>query len=195
MLCPMREVARKRATYDDVLRAPGHLVAEIIDGELITSPRPSPRHARATSALAASLWGAFDAGLNGPGGWWILVEPELHLMGRHEPLVPDLAGWRTDRMPAQPETAFFELAPDCVCEVLSPSTEAIDRADKMPLYGAAGIGHAWLLDPIVETLELFHLESQRWVLLRTVKGDRKARVEPFEAVEIDLGLIWRKRVP
>ena len=122
------EPARKRATYEDLLAVPDNLVAEIINGELVTSPRPAPRHARAASALGGALWG-FDSGPGGPGGWWILIEPELHLDGHQQVLVPDLAGWRVERMPELPDTAYFEVEPDWVCEVLSPSTAAIDRAD------------------------------------------------------------------
>ena len=189
----MGDPARKRATYQDLLDVPGHLVAEIIDGEVITSPRPAPRHARATSALGAALWGPFDGGVGGPGGWWIFIEPELHL-GSGEVVVPDLAGWRTERMPELPDTAYFGLAPDWVCEILSASTEAVDRADKMPIYASAGVGHVWLLDPILETLEVYRLDAGQWTLLRTMKGSCKARVEPFDAVEIDLAPLWRRRV-
>ncbi len=188
----MAEPARKPATYQDLLQVPGHLVAEILGGALITSPRPAPRHARAASALGAALWGPFDGGIGGPGGWWILIEPELHLE-RGAIVVPDLAGWRMDRMSDLPDTAYFELAPNWVCEILSTSTEAIDRADKMPAYASAGVDHVWLLDPILETLEVFRLDSSQWTLLRTIKGSGKVRVEPFEAIEIDLGLLWRKR--
>lgn len=184
--------ARKRATYADVLAVPAHLVAEIIDGELVTSPRPAPRHARAASALGATLWGPFDGGIGGPGGWWILVEPELHLLGRREPLVPDVAGWRVERMPTLPDSAFFETSPDWIAEILSPRTAAIDRADKLPIYGAAGVGHAWLVDPLIETIEIFRLDRERWVLVKTLKGPVRVRAEPFDAVEIDLAPLWKR---
>jgi Uma2 family endonuclease len=185
--------ARKRATYEDLLQVPAHLVAEIIGGDLIASPRPSPRHARAAAALGVELGGPFDKGAGGPGGWWILVEPELHL-GTGHVLVPDLAGWRTERMPELPETAYFSLTPDWVCEVLSPGTAAIDRADKMPIYAEVGVPYAWLVDPLLETVEVFLLNAGRWTLVRTLRGDRKANAEPFDAVEIDLGPLWRHRV-
>ena len=114
---------RRPATYDDVLKVPNHLVAEILDGELHVSPRPSPRHAAASSGLGGALWGPFDRGRGGPGGWRILDEPELHLAA--DVLVPDLAGWRRDRLPTLPEQPYFDLAPDWVCEVISPSTAIV----------------------------------------------------------------------
>lgn len=123
--CVMAEPARRHATYEDLVRVPSHLVAELIQGHLITSPRPAPPHALVASSLGADLHGPFHRGKGGPGGWVILDEPELHLNG--DVLVPDLAGWRRERMPALPQTSAFELAPDWACEVLSPSTAAIDR--------------------------------------------------------------------
>jgi len=183
--------ARKRATYEDLLAVPDHLVAEIINGELVTSPRPAPRHARAASVLGGALWGPFDGGVGGPGGWWILHDPELHLLG--EVVVPDLAGWRVERMPDLPERAFFEVAPDWVCEVLSPSTGALDRADKMPFYANAQVAFAWLVDPAHQTIEVLELDRGRWVLGQTVKGARTANLPPFEALALDLAPIWRTR--
>lgn len=190
----MTQPARKPATYEDVLAVPDHQVAEIINGELVVSPRPSPPHARAASVLGDVLGGPFDRGAGGPGGWWILDEPELHLQGPGQPIVPDLAGWRTERMPALPETAHFSLAPDWVCEVLSPATAARDRADKMPIYAAAGVPHAWLVDPLLETLEIFVLRGSQWGLSVTYRGRQRVRAEPFDAVEIDLSPLWRRRV-
>ena len=129
----MTATAAKFATYEDLLDLPENLVSEIIHGQLITQPRPAPKHIVASSALGDELVGPFQKGRgDGPGGWWILDEPELHL-GPHI-LVPDLAGWRRERLPAMPDTAFFTLPPDWVCEVLSPGTARIDRADKMPIY-------------------------------------------------------------
>src|SRR5262245_19454608 len=142
----MTRAARRRATYADVLAAPPHVVAEIINGELVTSPRRGPPQARAASVLGSALGGPFDRGAGGPGGWWILYQPELHLQALGERIVPDLAGWRVERMPELPQTAYFELPPDWICEVLSPSTEARDRTDKLPIYAAARVAHAWLVD-------------------------------------------------
>ena len=142
---PMNATARRLATYDDLFNLPEHLIGEILHGQLITQPRPAPRHARRTSVIGAELMAPYDKGRGGPGGWWILDEPELHL-GPHI-LVPDLAGWRRERMPVFPETAYFTLAPDWVCEVLSPGTARIDRVVKMPLYAEQGVAWLWLVDP------------------------------------------------
>src|SRR5206468_11525374 len=132
------------ATYQDLLALPEHVVGEIIGGELIVSPRPGPRHAVAASVLGGELVPPYHSGRGGPGGWWILFEPELHL--GDDVLVPDLAGWRRERMPAVPDVPFFTLAPDCLCEVTSPATRALDRVRKMPIYARERVGHLWLLD-------------------------------------------------
>jgi Uma2 family endonuclease len=123
---------KKRATYEDLRAVPDHLVAEIIEGELVVSPRPTLRHANAGTRLVGWLDGPFDRGRGGPGGWIILFEPELHFKG--EVLVPDVAGWRRERMAQVPDAAAIELAPDWVCEILSPKTAACDRASKLPIY-------------------------------------------------------------
>jgi Uma2 family endonuclease len=182
--------AKQRATHADVLAVPEHLVAEIVAGELVTSPRPGPVHAAAASALAGELWSPFRRGRGGPGGWFILSEPELHLLGGEAILVPDLAAWRVERMPELPETAWFEMAPDWVCEVASPATAAFDRADKMPLYARAGVLFSWIVEPKVRTLETYALEAGRWMLLETFRGDRAVRAVPFDAIELELGTLW-----
>ncbi len=146
---------RRPATYQDVLDAPAHMVAELIEGALHLHPRPASPHARASSALGVRIGGPFDSGPDGPGGWWILDAPELHLGS--DVLVPDLAGWRRTRMPTYPTVPWFELAPDWVCEVLSPSTRRIDLTDKRRLYAVAGIAVLWLIDPVDRTLEAFAL--------------------------------------
>jgi Uma2 family endonuclease len=183
----------RKATYDDVLNAPENKVAEILDGELYLSPRPAPRHAVAASALTGLLWDPFDRGRSGPGGWRILAEPELHFAD--QVVVPDLAGWRRERMPSLPEAAFFSLAPDWVCEVLSPSTERIDRALKLRIYAEAGVAHAWLVDPIQRTLEVLRLRDGAWVIAAVLTGDEAVRVEPFDAVELELGRLWPEPAP
>lgn len=186
----MADAAKKKATYDDLIAVPAHLVAEIIGGVLKTSPRPAPRHAHAASRLVTHVSRPFGDGHDGPGGWWILVEPELHLLDG-EVLVPDLAGWRIEHMSELPETAYFSVAPDWIAEVLSHSTEADDRADKMPIYARAGVSHAWLVDPVLRTIEIFRLEAQAWLIVTTFKGDDKVRAEPFDAVPFDMGALWR----
>jgi len=176
------------ATYDDLLALPEHVVGEIIDGELIVSPRPAPRHAVATSALGGELGPPYHGGRGGPGGWWILDEPELHL--GNEILVPDLAGWRRERLPVMPETAYFTLAPDWICEVLSPGTARLDRQRKLAVYAREAVTHAWLLDPIERTLEVLRLDGQQWVIVAVYAGDDEVRAEPFEATSLALARLW-----
>lgn len=184
----MASTARKKATYEDLLAVPDHLVAEILAGGLYTSPRPAPRHAMASSVLGADIGSPFHRGRGGPGGWWIPDEPELHL--GEDVLVPDLAGWRRERMPRLPEEAWFSLAPDWVCEVLSPSTARIDRVLKLPIYAREGVGHTWLVDPLARTLEVLRLDGSSWRIVATHGGDERVRAEPFQAVELDLLALW-----
>ncbi len=179
---------RKSATYADLEALPDNVVGELISGTLHASPRPAFPHAVAASRLGIELGGPFDRGRGGPGGWYIIDEPELHL-GK-DVLVPDVAGWRRERMPQTPRTAVTSLAPDWVCEVLSPSTEALDRAAKLPVYAREGVRHVWLLDPIACTLEHFRLEGARYLLLVTHSGKARVRVEPFEAIELELAWLW-----
>ena len=184
----MPHTAERTATYEDLLRVPEHLVAEILNGSLVTHPRPSPRHAMASSVLGIEVGDAYFGGRGGPGGWWILDEPELHLGS--DILVPDLAGWRRERMPQLPETAWFELAPDWVCEILSPSTARDDRVVKMPIYAREGVGHIWLIDPDQKTLEVYALQDERWLLLGAHKDDEQVSPPPFEALELELSVLW-----
>jgi len=178
------------SVYEQRLDVPDHLIAEIIRGVLVTQPRPAARHARAATRLGSAL-APFDiAGAATPGGWIILIEPELHL--GPDILVPDLAGWRRSRMAELPDVTAFELAPDWVCEVVSPSTAALDRTDKMPIYGSAGVGHAWLVDPLAQTLEVFRRDAALWILLDGFKGQARVRAEPFDALELDLTLLWAR---
>ncbi|MBA3503607.1 MAG: Uma2 family endonuclease [Myxococcota bacterium] len=181
---------RRQALYDAYLAVPEGQRAEIINGTLYVSPRPGPQHTNASSVLGSELNGPFQRGRGGPGGWWILDEPELHLVAL-EPLQPDMAGWRVERMPKLPETAYFTLAPDWICEVLSKSTEARDRDEKLPIYAAHGVGHVWLVDPIGKTLEVYALgDDRRWREVRLYEGSARVRAEPFAAIELDLGGLW-----
>ena len=184
----MSQTAKRKATYEDLLALPETQVGEIIHGSLRTHPRPAPKHARAYSALGYRLGGPFDGGIDGPGCWWILDEPELHLC--EEILVPDLAGWRRERMPELPDTAWFELAPDWVCEILSPATARTDRVLKMPIYAREGVRHLWLVDPDLKTLEVYELDNGRWTLLATLKDDDPVRQQPFDATEFPLDSLW-----
>jgi Uma2 family endonuclease len=182
--------ARKRATYEDVIAAPEHLVAELIDGELVTMPRPAALHAAAATALGEELGPPFKRGRGGPGGWVILDEPELHL--RDDVLVPDLASWRRERMPEIPDTAAFELAPDWVCEVLSPSTEALDRTQKVPIYSREAVTHVWLVNPRTQTLEVLELAGNTYSIVSVHQGNARVRAVPFDSVELDLAVLWER---
>ena len=177
----------KRATYEDVLSAPENRVAEILDGELFLSPRPSSRHSVASSRLGGALV-PFDDGPDRPGGWWILDEPELHFGG--DVVVPDLGGWRRARMPVMLDVAFFSLAPDWVCEVLSPSTERIARGRKLRIYAEAGVAHVWLVNPVERTLEVLRLRDGAWTIVAVCSDSDTVRVEPFDAIELALGRLW-----
>lgn len=184
----MGEAAVRQASYEDLLQVPEPLVAEILNGELHTHPRPAARHARASSVLGGRIGDRFDFGSSGPGGWWIIDEPELHL--GTDIMVPDLAGWRRERMPDYPDTAWFDIAPNWVCEVLSPSTALTDRSIKMPLYAERGVSHLWLVDPKLQTLEGYQLHDAHWLLLTTLKNDDPVRLAPFDAVEFPLSALW-----
>ena len=185
----MSEPITRTARYEDILALPEQLVGEILGGELHTHPRPSPKHALAYSVLGYAIGGPFGGGVGGPGGWWIIDEPEVHLSA--DVIVPDVAGWRRERLPALPETAWFELAPDWACEILSPSTSRTDRAVKMPIYAREGVAHLWLVDPDLHTLEVYQLQADgHWLLLTTLKEDEPVQQPPFEAVAFALGSLW-----
>lgn len=184
----MTKALKKGATYADLCAVPENFVAEILGGELYASPRPASPHAVAAGALFRKLGAPFQDGENGPGGWWFLVEPELHFGA--DVVVPDIAGWRHERMPTVPNVAFCTLAPDWLCEVLSPSTEAIDRRKKLPIYAREGVGHVWLVDPPQQILEVLRLESQGWSSVATHEASARVRAEPFAAIELALRSLW-----
>jgi Uma2 family endonuclease len=179
---------KKGATYDDLRDVPDHFIAEMFDGDLYASPRPAFPHTRAASVLHLEVGGPFDRGRNGPGGWVILYEPELHF--RNDVLVPDLAGWRRERMPTVPADAYTSLAPDWICEVLSTSTETLDRGKKLRIYAREGVVHVWLVDPSRQTLEVLSLVSGKWALLDSHEGAASVRAVPFDSVELELGALW-----
>ena len=178
------------ATYADIEALPPHVVGEILDGELVVAPRPRSTHARAGSSLGAILGGPFDLGSGGPGGWIILFEPELHL-GQHV-LVPDFAGWRRTRMPEMPDAAYFTLAPDWVCEILSPSSQRYDRGRKLDVYAAEGVEYVWLIDPDAQSLEAFVLREGLWARLGAWAGEETPRAQPFDAIELPMRYLWMR---
>ena len=184
----MTALLHQRATYDDLLKVPENMVAELIDGDLYTSPRPAGPHARFASALSMDIGPPYDRGRGGPGGWWILFEPELHL--DEQVLVPDLAGWRRERMPQIPKDQRFVVPPDWVCEVISPSSARVDRGRKMDIYGDHGVQWLWIVDPLLRLLEVFTLEGEHWSRVHSYSGSDLVRADPFPAAEIDLASIW-----
>jgi hypothetical protein len=179
---------RRPATYQDVLDAPESMVAELIEGALHLHPRRASRHALASSHLGDELVSPFGKGRGGPGGWWILDQPELHL--GPDVIVPDLAGWRRERRPSIPDAAWFDLAPDWVCEVLSPGSRRLDLTDKRRLYARSGVTHLWFVDPAERTLEAFALRASEWTLVSALKDDEEVRVAPFDAIAFPLSVLW-----
>lgn len=177
---------KRGATYDDLRDVPDNYVAEMFDGELYATPRPALPHTHAATVLGNKIGTPFHH--QGAGGWVILDEPELHF--HNDVLVPDLAGWRRERLPTVPADAYLTLAPDWICEVLSQSTEALDRGAKLRIYAREGVAHAWLLEPLRQTLEVLALEHRRWTSLGTHEGSVSVRAEPFAAIELELGALW-----
>ena len=191
MSAPQPLPEARRATYQDVLDAPEQMIAEILDGDLFLSPRPASPHVNASSVMGSDVLGPFHrkpGGHGGPGGWWILDEPELHL-GPHV-VVPDLAGWRRERMPVFPRVPYFTLVPDWVCEVISPSTASTDRIRKTRIYARESIPWLWMVDPLARTLEVFELHDGHWLLIQAVEGNEKVRAKPFDAVELEMERWW-----
>ena len=184
----LSETDSRRATYQDVLDAPPNMVAEIVDGTLYTNPRPASPHALASSSLGNFIGPPFHHGSGGPGGWWILNEPELHL--GDDIVVPDIGGWRRERMPEYPIVAYFTLAPDWVCEVLSPSTRKLDLGGKSAVYARAGVSHMWLVDPIARSLEARELRGTKWAEIARLHDDATVSLPPFEAISFNLGGLW-----
>jgi Uma2 family endonuclease len=178
----------KPATYQDVLDAPEHMVAEVVEGDLYLSPRPGKPHGHAETRLTTLLDGPFGLGRGGPGGWIIMSEPELHL--GDDILVPDLAGWRSERAPLAGDEPYFKVVPDWVCEIVSPSTGRLDRIKKLPRYAASGVKHAWIIDPPQKSLEVYRNENERWSIIAVHAGEEAVRAEPFEAVPLELALLW-----
>lgn len=185
----MNEPAKAPATYEDVLAAPEHMIAEVLAGELYLQPRPAGGHSAAASALTEELGPPFKRGRGGPGGWLLLFEPELHLQA--DIVVPDIGGWRRERMSTVGvDQAYIELSPDWVAEVLSPSTARRDRTLKLEIYRRENVGHVWLVDPRARTLEVLRRTDDGWLLVGTWADDAKVRAEPFDAIELDLAVLW-----
>ena len=176
--------------YAQLQALPEPVVGEIIAGRLYTQARPAGKHTLAHSELLVELGGPFDRGRGGPGGWRILTEPEIHLVLDTEVVVPDLAGWRRERLPALPQDHRFTVVPDWICEILSPSTAGKDRALKLPLYARFGVPCVWLIDPAARTLEAFMLRDSHWVLDAVFQNDDQVAAAPFAAAPFSLAVLW-----
>jgi Uma2 family endonuclease len=181
------------SVYEQLLALPEHLIGEIIDGQLYVQPRPATLHSQAATVLGEELGPPFKRGNGGPGGWMILFEPEVRLGPRPDVLVPDLAGWRRSRMPELPDAPHITLAPDWVCEVLSPSTRKLDRTKKLAIYRREHVGHLWFIDPLDRTLEIFRLSGELYTLASVfAEEDERVRAEPFDAIELHLAALWQR---
>lgn len=189
MSVPQGKMMGFEQLYKQLEALPENQVGEIINGTLHANPRPAGPHGRAASVLGMLIGNPFDIGSGGPGGWWIIFEPELHL--GEQVLVPDIAGWRHETLPQIPDDHRFTTAPDWVCEVLSPSTGKTDRIEKMPIYAQAGVMYLWLADPRIQTLETYKLVGLSWTLTGSYKDNERVSAEPYEATEIDLASLWR----
>jgi Uma2 family endonuclease len=182
--------AFKPTLYQQLEALPEGLTGEILNGQLHTQPRPTGPHAHAATGLAIDIGSAYERGRGGPGGWWIIVEPEVHFVRDTEVAVPDLAGWRRERMPRIPQGHRFEVVPDWVCEILSPSTASKDREIKMPLYARYDVAYLWLVDPQRRALEAYALKQGQWQQITTASDDQVIAVPPFEALQLELGMLW-----
>jgi Uma2 family endonuclease len=182
--------AKKHTLYEQLENLPEGLTGEILNGQLHTQPRPAGLHALVESNLQIEVGGPFGKGRGGPGGWWIIVEPELHFIRDTEVLVPDIAGWRRDRMPQVPAEHRFEIVPDWICEVLSPSTESKDREIKMPIYAHFGVANAWLVNLKSRTLEAYTLIAEQWENILIAERDQILTIPPFEAIRLELSSLW-----
>ncbi|MBX3250573.1 MAG: Uma2 family endonuclease [Myxococcales bacterium] len=190
----MSSAARTLATYGDLLALADDVRAEILGGRIVTAPAPLPKHSRAQRALGSFVGRPFDDddGFGGPGGWWIFVEVDV-LLGPHDVVRPDLAGWRRQRLPDPGDRRPIDVAPNWVCEILSPSTAARDRVEKRKLYGDHGIEHYWIVDVDARTLEAFELSAGRWVLVDSYDETATARIPPFDAVELVIDRLFLPR--
>ncbi len=184
----MAEVKSKQATYADIEALPPNMVGEILFGTLNAHPRPARRHVVAASRISGVLGPPFEFGDGGPGGWIIAIEPELHL-GPHI-VVPDIAGWRAEKLSAVGDGAYFEEVPDWICEIHSPSTRSADIGPKRRIYSTYGVTHLWFVDPPAQTLEVFELRNKDWLLLNTFVGGEDVRAKPFELISFPLGRLW-----
>lgn len=184
------QIERKPSLYEQLVALPDGLTGEIINGQLRTQPRPAWPHSLAGSRLGADIEGPYGRGRGGPGGWWIIDEPEVHFILDTEITVPDIAGWRKARMPSPPEGHKIQIVPDWVCEIFSPSSKSTDREEKMPLYARYGVRFTWLVDPKTHTLETYELADAKWQPSGIFRDDDTVSVAPFDEIVIQLADLW-----
>ena len=187
-----RPLPDRPVSYQDVLDAPEHKTAEIINGVFYLQAEAAPPHRSVVDGLIEALRPPFQRGRGGPGGWWIVGEPELYFGDRdYRTLVPDLAGWRRDRVPTLPQRwADLDTRPDWICEIVSPSTARIDRIEKVPIYAEAGVSALWIIDPLARTLEIFELREGRWTLMGVHAGEDSVQAVPFDTLTLALDDLW-----
>jgi Uma2 family endonuclease len=190
ILTPVSYIAHEPSLYESLAALPEGLTGEIINGQIHTQPRPAWPHALASSRLGSDIEGPYGRGRGGPGGWWIIFQPEIHFTLDIEVTVSDLAGWRRERMPIPPDSHKIQVVPDWVCEIFSPATKSKDREVKMPLYARYGVQFAWLVDPKLHRLEAFKLHDGSWNALGTFRDNDRVSVEPFDAITIVLSDLW-----
>lgn len=181
--------SRKVPTIADLEALPSGVKGEIIDGVMYTMTRPRGPHQRLGLGIGADLRDPFDRGRGGPGGWWILPEPGIELLNTPE-ISPDVAGWRRERLPNLPSDAAITVVPDWVCEILSPTTRRHNLLIKKPYYASVGVLFHWIVDLEARTVTAYRLENGRWSELRVWGDERDARIEPFEAVALDVASWW-----
>ena len=182
----MPERPRRLATWDDLVRTPDDgRVYEVFDGEIEASPRPSPEHGRTQAVLSGKIGGPYDHDIGGPGGWWILIEPDV-MLERHQIVVPDVVGWKRVRLPDLTAERPIATVPDWICEVISPSDRGRDRVRKADLYLRVGVPYYWIIDPGDRTLEAFEANAGRWVRLGAWTDGDTPRIAPFDAIEFDV---------
>lgn len=180
--------AYAQTLYDRLLALPEIAVGEILDGELVVQPRPRPRHGNVSSSLSGFLFSPYRRGVGGPGGWWLIDEPEIH--PENQVVVPDLAGWRREHLPRIPDAAYFMLAPDWVCEVLSPSSARYDRGAKQRIYADAAVAWYWIVDPLDRRLEVMENRDGRWAVVGMFTANETAIAQPFIEAPIPLLELW-----
>lgn len=179
---------RRPATLADLAAIPSTHTGHLLDGKLYTFPRPRFRHGRAQTALVSTLDPPFGRGVGGPGGWVLVVEPELHLGGNA--LVPDLAGWRREGLDVAALDPYPTLAPAWACEVLSPSTEAFDRGLKAEALARHGVAWLWFVDPEARTLEVYENDAGQFRQRQRFQDNVDVTAPPFDALTWPLGSLW-----